>query len=906
MPRSLTSMSIADPFVLDGLLDIPDLVSEPKPIWHLFQQASGLFPPNFILAEKEEETLPELRAEFFALHSYDESLPELDSLAESTSTSETVEAASNEELVRNDEELEYLWSLGDVINGTRENKLVNWDTFLSPQSETPRSAYLSEAGLACFDALLANKASQANKKLPKLVAQHGDFLRSLYELGMGRDSILYHYDRSLARFVPTTEDFGLSGISFEVQQELLQSFLRAGNCVRQLEEFVGEPKTSPLSIAMSSAISTVLYAIKAELQTSNSKIRSILQIQDLLSRPDCLVQSLQHLIKITTTSDSSENTIIKLAHKSENLSCHYGWQAELLQEILQRVSAPWISMIEAGVGLRRDPTGSELRTLLSPKFNGAEEETPDSSQETPLTPVEALVTESRRCLVILRAQQSDHPILKSSGTSLPALSWQTSWEAILRIQDQANDYEQALQRAIVEYSYGASTEVRHPRRNDVDDLSQNEEEVPTLINLDAPVVLDRDLGGQSSLSDSRLFQVTTTVLSGNVEYSKSPAHAEICPPPSQSLSLSLMPLLNAQSRLLSFSTLHLLFKTHSLRTHLSLQYRFQLLSDGAFASRLSRALFDPDQTTGEGRRTTEGTTGLRLQARDTWPPASSELRLVLMGILSESYHTAADPRSSNSDNLPGNLSFAIRDLSTEELEKCRNVSNVEALDFLRLQYKAPPVLDSVITESSLRKYDKIFKYMLRLLRIQAVAQSLLREVACRNGEIDRRSQRFRIDIQHFVTTLAAYSSNDAIAMEWSRFRELLDRIEAAIGQGDYEGTLAKAGSLSHVEQLHEDVLDRMIRALFLGRRQAQVRDVVDGVFGLILRFAGICRRGHGKETTNETQQMHTDFKRQINRFVRYLQSQAPASAARSYASEDGSQAPFEHLLLQLDMVGYST
>jgi Gamma tubulin complex component C-terminal/Gamma tubulin complex component N-terminal len=903
MSRNLTVIN-EEPFILDGLLEIPELVSDWDSPWQPFQQASNLFALEPISADKKQEPLPELRAEFFSLDGYDEPLSELDSFADSRSASEIGEAPPNKEASGNDDLLEDVWSFKCVVSGTKENQLVNWDSFLRPQAEKPRSAYLSEAGPTAFDAVLASDALRANARLPKVVAQHEDVLRSLFELGIGRDSLFYRYDHSLAEFVTATEDFGLSGISLEVQQDILEDMLQTANRMRKIQGFIVEPQSGSLSIALNYAISTVLYTVEAQLQTFKRSIKSIIQLTDLFSRPNCLMKTLLHLAKSVSTTCCAKITIIELMHEAESLISHHPWQAPLLHEILRRSSATWTAAIESQVGLRPTLDASKLRTPFLLVTDETQELASGNTEETPLTDVERVVMESRRCLDILRAEQPDHPVLNSPNSSLSHLSWEMSWEAIARIQAQANGYEQALKQEVLKYSQGTLIEALHSRHSELDeDDSFDEEEGQILIDLNTPNVLDGDLGGRPSLFESRLSQVTTAALKENTEYSGPSDQLELCPPLAQSFSLSLTPLLDAQSRLLSFSTLRLLFKTHSLRNHLSVQHRFQLLSDGLFASRLSRALFDPEQSTGEGRRSAEGTTGLRLQARDTWPPASSELRLALMGILSESYHSS-DSSGFTKDDLPGNLSFAIRDLSAEELDKCKDVASIEALDFLRLQYKPSATLESVITQSSLRKYDKIFKYMLRLLRMQAIAQSLLRHVSGRNGRVDGTNQRFRIRIQHFVSTLAAYSSNDAIGVAWSRFQEVLKKIEAAIDRADYEGTIALAGSLSRLERLHEEVLDRIIRALFLNRRQAHVRDVVDGIFGLILRFAAISRRSDEGQSMQETKEMNVEFTKQISKLMRYLRSQDLSSSTISARSD--SEAPFEHFLLKLDLFGYFT
>ena len=913
MSRGFSPVPNDDPFTLDGLLEIPDLVNEPNSISQPFQPESNLFAFNFNFTEEKPQTLPELIPDFFALAS-NELFLELDSYAESTSASETGEAVSKEKSNWDDEVSEDIWSWKDVVTGTREKRLVNWDTFVTPQAENPRSVYLSEAGPSCFDAFLALQASQANTHLPRVVAQPTGFLRSVFELGIGRASPLYQYDLEVAKFVPTNEDFGISGISFELQKHVVQGFLGMGNAMRRLEAFVAESKSRPVSIAFSSAISEALFATKAVLQTSQTSDHSLLRLEGIFARPSCLVHALERLADVLGATDGEREAVVKFMHESEELSSCHTWLSQVLHEILQRISTPWISAIEGEVGLRPSPSVSQAKARQSFANHESREQISESNQETPLRSVEGLIGESRRCLEILREQQLDHPLLRPSLHLGSGLAWETSWERILQVHARANAYEQALKTAIMEYYKGNALEPEDKTSDTSDNLLRNDDGAFSITNLDTPHVLDRHLGGRSSLYESTLLQLTITALNPSIESSNFLNRAEMCPRLSHSLPLSLVPQLSAQSRLLSFSTLHLLFKTRSLRHHLSIQYRFQLLSDGLFPARLSRALFDPDQYTSEGRRTAEGTTGLRLQARDTWPPAGSELRLVLMGILNESYHANLCVKDRTNDELPGNLSFAIRELSAEDLEKCKDASSIEALDFLRLQYKPPPVLESIITPACLKKYDMIFKYLLRLLRLQSIAQSLLRGAAGKNRQVDHTTQKFRIDMQHFISTLAAYSNVDAIGVEWTRFQQLLHGVEDAIDRGDYEGTMARAGSLSRLERVHEEVLDRILRALFLDRRQAQVREVIEGIFVLVLRVFSKITRGNEREgDLDEVKSMYVDFKKQVGRLVRYLCSQGGSASSmgrKRLEESDGiillsdEPPPFEHLLVKLDLFGY--
>ncbi|RMZ80337.1 hypothetical protein DV738_g2919, partial [Chaetothyriales sp. CBS 135597] len=236
-------------------------------------------------------------------------------------------------------------------------------------------------------------------------------------------------------------------------------------------------------------------------------------------------------------------------------------------------------------------------------------------------------------------------------------------------------------------------------------------------------------------------------------------------PLSEVLDLSLSPFIFAQHRLLSYSVLNALFSTYQFSSHLHMLRQIHLFGDGMFTARLSMALFDSsDDDNNEGADSrghststiTITTPGLRLQTRDSWPPASSELRLVLMGILSDSIRSSSSSSSTASlasRELEDTTSFAIRELSDDELEACRDVNSIHALDFLKLQYKPPNQL--------LEAYDAIFKHMLRVLRLK----------------------------NHFITTLADYSANIAIALPWARLQDAVGAIESRLAEEDYDGTV---------------------------------------------------------------------------------------------------------------------
>ncbi|KMK62702.1 Gamma-tubulin complex component [Aspergillus fumigatus Z5] len=351
------------------------------------------------------------------------------------------------------------------------------------------------------------------------------------------------------------------------------------------------------------------------------------------------------------------------------------------------------------------------------------------------------------------------------------------------------------------------------------------------------------------------------------------------------------------------------------------KWRFQLLGDGFFASRLSHSLFDPEMESGERRSGVVRSgvhTGLRLGNRDTWPPASSELRLVLIGLLSD---CNMDERLDNSSNaeflrereLPGGLSFSIRDLTDEEIVKCKDPHAIEALDFLRLEYTPSPVLETIITQRSLDQYDRLFKHLLRLIRMVSVVKGLIRDSTARSslsGDTRSLFQRFRIDCQHFVLAVSDYCFHVGVGSSWQSFQATLSRIEYCLEQGDIDGVIEAAHSVAWLRRYHEDTLDQMLFALFLSKRHAEAAKLLEKIFGTILTFAPLSRLDglegvrHGSEDT--IVQLYTTFRKQTSAFVGYLRGLDGVKASSKFASRSRAEpiSIFERLLVRLDMKRY--
>jgi hypothetical protein len=316
-------------------------------------------------------------------------------------------------------------------------------------------------------------------------------------------------------------------------------------------------------------------------------------------------------------------------------------------------------------------------------------------------------------------------------------------------------------------------------------------------------------------------------------------------------------------------------------------------------------------------------TGLRLGSRDTWPPASSELRLVLIGLLGDCYFGTTDADDDKThlrkeNELPGGMSFGIRELSDEEIDRCRNPNAIQALDFLRLQYTPPRVLESIITVRSLDKYDRLFKHLLRLLRMVSAVKSLIRDSTSRlslSGDTRNVFQKFRVDAQHFVLALSDYCFHIGIGSIWQRFQETLAKIEHCINRGDIDGTIEAAHSVPRLRDYHEDILDQMLFALFLSKRHAQAAKLLESIFGIILAFGPLSStdgRGLRCESEGTVLHLYQTFRKQTSAFVNYLRSMESGKATSKSMAKSGTffssrtdpTSVFEHLLVKLDMKEY--
>lgn len=675
-------------------------------------------------------------------------------------------------------------------------------------------------------------------------------------------------------------------------------------------------------------------------------------------------------------------------------------------ELIRRVSRAWLEVVEQWIGLRGtlgmglegewetrqgffvkvewegevDERGRERRQL---RYIFDKSQVPGFL----LSEDAEMVFECGKSLRFLNKFHPGHPLSKP-GTVIaqehtPSLDWKFSWEDLEGIHTQARTYEKALRKAIAKYTesgpsgagamstplisstnimehFTPSPDIHNSGDDFTDIFSKSASEIAAILSSSVAIMSAPLPSLDTPEQVNPLYHVTMHTHTISTPTSQSSHLTTFAPPLTISPLLSFSQIFAVQARLVNAACLRMFFVEHNLREHFTLLYRFLLLGDSVFTSRVSNALFSDDEdidTTErrEGGYRSGGRMGLHVASRDSWPPASSELRLALAGLLNEAYHgpqqqhvqggadTSTDPYSRASSDLPGALSFAIRDLSPGEFESVMDPHKLSALDFLRINYSPPEPLGEVLTGMAMYKYDRVFRFLLRLVRMRFAVDQVWRD-GCRRGggrgrgSMEMLEMKFRIASRHFVVAVAGYIWEIALGATWRGWEGRLDMIERALereaGGGNREGddgVGAGTLSLAHITSAHSSVLDRIMFLMFLRRRQTPVMGLLEEVFGLVLRFARhIAERGkHGRGgggmlNEEELTELYYLFRKRVKTFcdvVRSLSEKRGYGDARVAVGEeagggkiDGGQgaatavgsgegAVFQTLLVRLEFSG---
>ena len=745
---------------------------------------------------------------------------------------------------------EDLWRIPEVSSvAPNERKLLSWEAFAKPGLEQDlRPRFLTEAGASAFDAALVVRAEDSRRgEVPGSAVSHNILLQSLWQLGHGRESILFPWSDERGSFEQALDGLRGSGLSVDCTQSVICNFLKSGKDLKILKQHVQSSSTVveglPCSIALASAVDTVLTICEEKLLDSHQQIRTLLQLQHMFEPLQRLVATLLKLTRKIeqTTSDvqlinQAFEYLLELQFTGEALS-------RIIQYIFARTVQPWLDSLESHIGLSR--------SILTGRANDADRiEMDDSSPQSFFaTPSfmsasdSEVMQETNEYLRFIREHASDHASVKDSVAPLqqPAqLSLAFDWQDLERIQEKARTHLSTLQNALSHCMTETSTSTSSPLSIHSPDPWIHEADA----FLDLPSQLQADIESMSVAPMDNVQEVDTSVHNHVHTFFDAELECSQLDQPNSSFmpALSIQPFLYAQHAALSRLTLRTLLHhpTHSLLQHLQAHHAFTLFNSGYLASHLSRVLFDSDISSAERSKShvrTGAPMGLKLGTgeRSGWPPASSEVRLALGEVLMhawshESAHLVDMSHTENSRSLPGDMSFAIRtDLTEEAVERVLDSNSLHALDFLKLHYTPPPIFASLFTDRAMQLYDRISAFWLKMLRLLATLRKL-GELASQISQVpafDIKGRKIiakaRWEAQVFFDTVLGHMRNIGVDEPWQNLVRIVQKAtDQCRGTQNFDIQQKGNITLKGLVQRHESTLDTIASTLLLKKKQTKV------------------------------------------------------------------------------------
>ena len=305
-------------------------------------------------------------------------------------------------------------------------------------------------------------------------------------------------------------------------------------------------------------------------------------------------------------------------------------------------------------------------------------------------------------------------------------------------------------------------------------------------------------------------------------------------------------ILQTQEKLIHASLHKVVLSKPKLFHTIDMLRQFFLCGYGKFVCNLNFSLFD---ALPEGKESQDSYGGLSIVNRKKWPPSGPELVSALMQILPTGFLDQIFP----GDNFSDALGFSLRDMSDAELNQC-SLSSLNTLDFIRLSFQPDRSLLSVFSKAALLKYEQIFGFLSRLLRLNAELRYMRASCRFRGDKIlDAASQRFLIYASSVMKILSAFFFDCVIESHWQEFRKFV--LEVSIPSSGHR--------VADVRNRHEVFVNDIFEGLYLGSRWAQPAKHIKVIMQTVLRFckSELTAQNQYQELSNSIKA----FKEQLNR-----------------------------------------
>ena len=844
-------------------------------------------------------------------------LKDVDLLEESTASSVTESFEACKPIDKD------FWIEAAFVDRDVRSRSRTWATFQKPDISEQRTTFLSDHRSACYDRIIRNQ----DKDDLAILAPNA--ITCFVQLGLGRSSVLFKFDHTTHRFVLRQGAERILGHSLDISDSYVTALGQQGLNVLKLRNLVHssitDARLSSLGSALLGEAKNLMTTKEASLISILGCSQSLLEVQNLFESFHRDMSFIMDVISRALATGSQIEMLSNIFESVRSTEQQAVISSQIVTRIWDAVAQPWLADMMTCIGLGQTNAYDQYsKPPAYIKLGRSTQDTDDAygwdnaNEESDDWIVPAFMSradsrrafDTGRAVRLLHTHQPAHPLLhrvQSYRDFIPPTSHLMTWSEVQAVANEAKSYERDAFASIFLHDRQPNFQTRSDVKEVISASCENTSDLQSDIQ-DFITFIEQPL---QSIEAMALFPHDDET---PLAQEASRGVNDFGPPFSMLPTLILEPWIMAQSRLVNASCLKMMFDNFNIFSHFWLLYRYYLFGDASFSVRLCEALFDPDMSSAERVKGVQraGISGLRLGHRNKWPPASSELRLALMGILSDSYFASVKTQNASPFNteLPGGLSFAVRKISDEEIQKCMDPDSIYALDFLQLQYKAPPPLHVLITDRSVLKYDTIFKHLLKAKRMLFVVNRLNHLLSLGHPCYVLWS-RLRIECRHFIHCVCNYFF-DSIDTHWTSMTTRLTDLERSLRTRPGDGN----ETLSSLRLYHDAVLDDMIRALFLRKGQGQVLDLLDNIYEVVLQFAKTSCSLEEEGSQSTLKDLQITFNKKVDLFLRFCRNtneKIDAGEMRtSHVTRFSTEAKpkqernntIGQLLLRLEMNGY--
>ncbi|BFZ61460.1 hypothetical protein YB2330_002526 [Saitoella coloradoensis] len=894
--------------------------------------ALSLDPKEPLQKERLQEELPALELPHVAVDDFNW----LDDGQDSDNSRDTTYSVpQSDEAKSNESQQPDIWNLtSQNPEQPARGRLVTWDSYLtSKPSAEVRSPFLTENPAEVFDAVLHRALNNIyDPHAAGTPIESTQFFRSLAELGLGRESMLWKWNADTRYWVDCEDRVRVTGCTVESVAGISQMLKKCGANFRTLEgacvEIKGKPETfGATAVAFGECVTVLLDDFRRRLTSEIRDVptnRGFLMLEAIFKPVHAI---LDILAQIAFVNKGHEIRIgIDLLKKVFEMAQANEWLEgsvlrPVLYGVLQQTSVPYLERLEKWMHMGRErsrgalPDMKEFFIQKSPTSTNAEEGsqcdgyTLKQSHVPPfLSHSDALhALGSGESLELIKTCKPDHPLCQygeggaMEGMTKLKLEWKFMWEDLERLGEGVRRYERDM-RDVLEAYRNKNTATASPDGGVKVEGGDRDKDVEREVEIEGEQVgkneMEMDMWQmekeqlQTILGDLREIMsappttmTPATTVTATATPSTDPAaslNITVSNPPSLDTIAhhSFQRVLAMQSRLIQTATLDLFLHDLNLRHELELWWRFGLFRDGRFVGTLREGLFGAN---GLGLGLGFGNGG-----KGRWPPSGGRLVGALDGVWlggkenNRISFAIVEPEPTDDEHGDGDKVV---------LGKWSDPDSLHALDWLRVHWRGEyPLSTTVFGGEVVERYAVMWKFLLMLVRMDHTVRNFPQATTATKLGIGGEEMRFRVEVAHFVGGIVGFVFDVAVGATWKGFMVDLSSMEKKVKKGNMEGL-----SLAGLMTAHEAMLDRMLSLSLQGKRQAPILKLVEGMFGVILEYNKRVReRGENEmEGEEEVRRLYERFGRYMGMFLRVLRR----------LEEKGSEG-LQGLQARMDFGGY--